>query len=289
MLSELYKGKLKVCPRCKGHKYIKGQKVSVAEVGHLPDYEHNRRGLCFLCDGTGEVFYTEDNRVLKIVKKNKMNYIIEYSPENGEKIRMLSSFRDNSNSNKIKYNDVKSSEIKDFTSEVEEEDFFPNMYETVWSDWSKVADVIFEEYPNAKPINVNRFDGGYYQEDMSGDCVSFLIYYDELGAPIKPFYIKPSYDFGVEDTSHNGIVMLKNNYVFGVSGTYIEAKKMLYLGVKTKLGFRYYEVSNIKYSPEIKNETLNYVMNTKLSFEDMGQFIKSMSLLILKDLYDMIG
>lgn len=288
MLSELYKGKLKTCPRCKGHKYIKGQKISVTHVGHLPDYEHNEDGLCFLCDGTGEAFYTEDNKVLKIVKKNKMNYIIEYSPINGEKVRLLSRFRDDSNSNEIRCNKGKYSEIKDCTSEVKEEDFFPTMYEMVWSDWSKVADVIFEEYPNAKPISINRFNGGCFQEDMSGDCVNFLIYYDETGHPIKPFYINPPYDAEIENESCNGIVMLRNDYIFGVSGTYIESKKMLYLGLKTTAGFRYYEISNIKYSPELKGEVLNCNTNEKTSFGDIKQYISELSLLVLKDVYNMI-
>lgn len=286
MLSELYKGEKKVCPRCKGYKYIRGQKV-YANAVQLPNYKHNEQGLCFLCDGTGEAFYTEDNKVLKMVSKGKMNYIIEYSPKNGEKICVLTGFRDDSSCND-------SRTVKDFTSEVKEEDFFPNMYEMVWSDWSKVADVIFEEYPNARPINVNKFDAYEYEEGVSGDCINFLIYYDEFGKPIKPFYTNPPYDVDIDDDSCKGIVMLKHDYVFGVSGTYIESEKMLYLGIKTLREFKYYEVSDIRCSESLIKEIANEEktnpdirMTMFSSFLDKD--IKKIANVILKDLYSMVN
>ena len=223
-LSELYNGELKACPRCKGHKYIRGQKIHKRDK-HLPNYKKNENGLCFLCDGEGKAFYTTDNRVLKLDSKYGREYIIEYCPTNGNKISVTSNFKTINKTSKVKASEYM----------LTEDDLFPNMYEMVWNDWSKIADAIFEEYPDAKAINIDKFYD-YYEEDGYGDCISSLFYYNEYGLPIKPFYIQPSYDDAVYE-SHKGIVMLNKNYIFGVSGTYVENKKMLCLCIKTLMYF----------------------------------------------------
>lgn len=278
-ISKLYDGELKKCPRCKGHKYIRGQKVSYAEGSQLPNYKKIEAGVCFLCNGTGEAFYTEDNRVLKCVKSFGKNYIVEYSPVDGRKMRMISSFKSNESNNMI---DKKKESIKDLTGQVKEEDFFPSMYEMVWNDWSSVADVIFKEYPNAKPVSIDKFYGDYEDESISGDYINFLIYYNEYGLPIKPFYTNPPYDIDVNDNSYKGIVMVDKNYMFAVSGTYIESKKRLCLGVKTTGEFKYYEVENIE-----NIDSDNFDLDARMSMLSLflERDMKKMSEIIVKDLY----
>lgn len=278
-ISELYNGELKTCPRCKGHKYIRGQKVSYKEGHHLPNYKKIEAGVCFLCDGKGKAFYTTDNRVLKAVHRYGVDYIVEYSPVNGKKIGMVSSLNHTS----------KSDLAKELTHEVNEEEFFPTMYEMVWNDWSKVADVIFEEYPNAKPVSVDKFYSHYHEEDIPGDCINFLLYYDECGSLIKPFYINPPCDTGVDNNSYKGIVMLNKDYIFGVSGTYVESKKMLYLGIKTSREFKYYEVSDIKYSEGLIKEVSSSDIRMTMLSSFLDKDIKKISKLILKDLYEILG
>lgn len=40
------------CPKCKGHKYFKGQ-------SHIPNYKFNKNGICFTCSGTGESYLVD--------------------------------------------------------------------------------------------------------------------------------------------------------------------------------------------------------------------------------------
>lgn len=274
---KLYDGELKVCPRCKGHKYIRGQKYSSSS--HLPNYKKIDSGLCFLCEGSGEAFYTNDNKVLKCIKKCGKNYIVEYSPTTGRKIGMVSSFKNDDNKNRINKNN---NPIKDLTNKVKEEDFFPTMYEMVWNDWSSVADIIFKEYPNAKPVSVDRFYGDYEDENNSGGYINFLYYYNPYGRPIKPFYINPPYDIYVDDGGYKGVVMVDKNYLYGVSGTYIESKKRLCLGVKTTGEFKYYEVENIE-----NIDSDNFDLDARMSMLSLflERDMKKISEIIVKDLY----
>lgn len=229
-ITDIYQGKEKMCPRCKGHKYILGQKRLDDGFG-LPNYNHIEKGICFLCDGKGTAFHTLDNRVLKLVKtKNNKGRIIEFNPFNGKKKGTLSECElKNISSNVDGKKDYKISE---------EECLFPSRYEMIWCDSSKIADVIVEEYPRAKAISINDF---YDYED--GYCINFLFYYDLSGKPIKPFYLQPPYD--IED-SYKGIIILPGEYLMGVSGTYSEEKDMLYFGVKTANSFKSFEVKNMK-------------------------------------------
>lgn len=158
---------------------------------------------------------------------------------------------------------------------------FPNTYEMIWFDYSKVADLIFEEYPNAKAININKF---YDYE--TGDCINFLFYYDKNGAPIKPFYINPLEC--EENYSQKGIVLL-NDYVFGVSGTYFENDKKLVLGIKTSTGFKCFKINDIKHSEKLTNEVILHKMDKNLSAIDIDKFKKNLGLLILKDIYKMLN
>lgn len=256
-ISDIYEGVEKTCPRCKGHKYILGQKKTYSDSTKLPNYRHIERGICFLCDGKGTAFHTLDNRVLKLVKtKTNKNCIIEFSPFNGKKMGIIPV---NENEIEIDFSgsmDIQKSSniIEDllFPSEVIddiskdvcspstiEEWLFPNTYGEIWCDDSKVADVIMKEYPNARAIAINEFYD--FKDDY---CINFLLYYDMYGNPIKPFYIQPPHD-DVEE-SYKGIVMLSKDYVMGVSGTYSEKRGSVYFGIKTIDSFRILEVENVK-------------------------------------------
>lgn len=60
------------CPRCKGEKYILGQEVKMEVYdGKLPNYKHNERGLCFLCDGAGKVMYDGRGKFVYKYKEGK--------------------------------------------------------------------------------------------------------------------------------------------------------------------------------------------------------------------------
>lgn len=271
ILSEIYNGEYKTCPRCKGHKLIRGQKINNS-YKKLPNYKKIDNGSCFLCNQTGQAFYTIDNRVLKaVIGKNNKDYIIEFDSKNGNKIGLVP---------KHEYINHKNNK-KDINTEqnyiLTEEDLFPDTYEMIWFEHSKVADVIFEEYPNAKAINLNKF---YDYE--TGDCINFLFYYDKNGIPIKPFYINPLEC--EEDYSQKGIVLL-NDYIFGVSGSYFENDKKLILGIKMSNGFKYFEINDIEYSEKLANEVIPHKTDKDSSTIDIDNFKKNLGLLILKDIY----
>lgn len=275
ILSEIYNGEYKTCPRCKGHKLIRGQKINNS-YKKLPNYKKIDNGSCFLCNQTGKAFYTKDNRVLKaVVGKNNKDYIIEFDPTNGNKIGLVPKYEYINHKNNKK--DINTEQNYILTKE----DLFPEAYEMIWFEHSKIADTIFEEYPNAKAINVNKF---YNYE--SGDCINFLFYYNENGAPIKPFYINPLQH--EEDYSQKGIVLL-NDYIFGVSGSYFENDKKLILGIKTSTGFKYFEVNNIECSEKLANEIISYKVDKNSPVIDMGKFKKNLGFLILKDIYKMLN
>ena len=50
------------CPRCKGHKYIRGQEGNkyIGENYKLANYKKVEGGLCFLCDGEGTANYSKE-------------------------------------------------------------------------------------------------------------------------------------------------------------------------------------------------------------------------------------
>ena len=275
ILSEIYNGEYKICPRCKGHKLIRGQKINNS-YKNLPNYKKIDNGSCFLCNQTGKAFYTKDNRVLKaVVGKNNKDYIIEFDPTNGNKIGLVPKYEYINHKNNKK--DINTEQNYILT----EEDLFPEAYEMIWFEHSKIADTIFEEYTNVKAINVNKF---YNYE--SGDCINFLFYYNENGAPIKPFYINPLQH--EEDYSQKGIVLL-NDYIFGVSGSYFENDKKLILGIKTSTGFKYFEVNNIECSEKLANEIISYKVDKNSPVIDIDNFKKNLGLLILKDIYKMLN
>ena len=278
IVSDVFNGEYKMCPRCKGHKYIIGQKTTHdGNYSSLPNYIKISKGLCFLCEGKGQAFFTTDNRVVKsVVSKNGNDCVLEFDAETGVKIRIVPS-NEYLDKNKLEVNKNKN------MYSLSEEDLFPTMYEMIWSDWSRVADVIFEEYPNAKAISINRFD-----EERHGVCINFLFYYDEKGNFIKPNFIKPPYDSydDIINASYNGIVLLNKHYV-GVSGTYIEKENSLNIGFKTKDAFKYYELENINIS---KNK---YDKSIKVSYGEEDTIfkldvIKSISIKALNDMYKIL-
>lgn len=50
------------CPRCKGHKYIRGQEGNpyYGESYKLANYKEIQGGICFLCDGQGTANYSKE-------------------------------------------------------------------------------------------------------------------------------------------------------------------------------------------------------------------------------------
>lgn len=294
-ISDIYEGLEKTCPRCKGHKYILGQKKTYGDGAALPNYKHIERGICFLCDGKGTAFHTLDNRVLKLVKtKTNKNCVIEFSSFNGKKIGIIplkengvnfSSSMDMQSLDLIEELLFPSEVITDspegvYSPSTIEEWLFPNTYEEAWCDDSKVADAIMNEYPNAKAIVVNEF------YDFTDDyCINFLFYYDIHGNPIKPFYVQPPYD-NVEE-SYKGIVMLSKDYVMGVSGTYSEKSDSIYFGIKTINSFRTLKVENIKSNMK-KFKNLINSQNKDINLSLNNAFCKKiMSAKILNDAIDM--
>lgn len=51
-----------ICPRCKGHKYIRGQEGNryAGEHYKLANYKKVEGGICFLCNGQGVANYSKE-------------------------------------------------------------------------------------------------------------------------------------------------------------------------------------------------------------------------------------
>lgn len=66
------------CPRCKGHKTIRGQEGNRyrGENYKLPNYKKVEAGICFLCDGEGLANY---NKEKNIFVKEKNGAILKYN------------------------------------------------------------------------------------------------------------------------------------------------------------------------------------------------------------------
>ena len=243
-------GTLKTCPRCKGHGYILGQKKKYKEHStHLPDYRKNKKGLCFLCDGKKEAFFTDDNRVFKF-KKDKLGKVsvIEFCSSTGRLIGEVTDFNlDTLNS-------------KNYNIISDEECLFPSEYESIIGEHSNIIDAILKEHPMSKVVSIDH----YYSDD--GYTFSFLMYYDKNIELIKPFYTKPTYD--ELDSLLNGTAIVKDDYSMAVSGAYYENSDSLYLGIKNKEGFNSVTIRNIKdvfniykNKPIEKNEISNFINN----------------------------
>lgn len=264
-ITDLYIGEYRECPKCKGTGKLEGQQVEMDnKTCRLPNYKHVKSGDCFLCNKTGEVFFSIDNRVLKLsTDKYGKPCVCEYSNENGFFVRII-------------YNNelLSSSNISKCTDDyvVKEEDLFPERYEFAWGDWSRVADIILEEYPNSKPIFIDRYFGIEEGEETS---IGFLHYYDKNGKFIKPYYINPPHD--LEDYAYKGIIHAED-IALGVSGIYFEDSKKMVLGVKYDDKFSYYNLKNISLKADFE-------INQN---QDINMIIENIASLVLKDVYSII-
>lgn len=241
-------GSFKTCPRCKGLGYILGQKKKHKAITyHLPNYKKNKRGLCFLCDGKKEAFFTDDNRVFKFKKdKSGKVAIIEFCSFTGDLIGEVTDFNlDNLKS--IDYDTIS-----------EEECLFPSEYESIIGEHSEVIDAILKEHPLAKVVSIDHYcsDDGY--------TFSFLMYYDKNLELIKPFYEKPIYE--EFDSLLTGTAIVKDDYAMAVSGAYYENSDSLYLGIKTKEGFNSETIRHVK-------RVLRIYKDKPITTSDVSNFI----------------
>lgn len=245
-------GALKTCPRCKGHGYILGQKTKYRYYdSHLPNYKKNKRGLCFLCDGKKEAFFTNDNRVLKF-KKDKLGKlsVIEFCPSTGRLIGEVIDFNLDT-LNTTNYNIIS-----------DEECLFPSQYESITGEHSNIIDAILKEHPLSKVVSVDH----YYSDD--GYTFSFLMYYDNNIELIKPFYEKPIYE--ELDSVLTGTAIVKDDYSMAVSGAYYEDSDSLYLGIKSKEGFNSATIRNVK-------DVFNIYKNKPIEINEISNFINNTS------------
>lgn len=243
-------GSFKTCPRCKGHGYMLGQKkYSKEHSGHLPDYRKNKKGLCFLCDGKKEAFFTDDNKVLKF-KRDKFGSlsVIEFCPVTGNLIGEL----ENLNPTDTNY------------STLNKEFLFPNHYEDIVGGHSAVFETILKEHPKSKIINSDYY---FYDDEY---IFSFLMYYDKDLNLIKPFYIEPKYD--ELDLSLTGMVLVNDDYSMVVSGIYYENDDSLHLGIKNNHGFNSAIVLKVK-------DIFNIYKNKSIKQSEVSNFINNVGTL----------
>lgn len=270
----MIQGNYKTCPRCKGHGYILGQKDK--KYFTLPNYKHNQKGICFLCDGKKQAFFTEDNRVLKFKDKYGRRIITEYSPLTGDYIGIVSdlnTYTSYTTSNTLDFSNPIVPTDLDLTSLNMEDLLFPTMYEAVLNDSCPIIDLILATYPESKAININYFKTlDFDNNDFSN--FDFLIYYDKDYNIIKPFYTKPRYE--KHDSLLTGIAIVPESYSFAVSGSYDENNDKLLIGIKNNKGFKYLHINNFK------EEYTKYTINHGIKHSDIYKvFLHENNLLVL--------
>lgn len=251
-LKDLFNGEEITCPKCEGLTRLRGQQVSkYNQRRQLPNYKEIEDGICFLCNGTGKSFLTDDNRLLKFVTtKNGNQCLLEYHPETFSKVRIIPDHEYKNKKPILKFN---GSHIHSLDSIYMPESLFPNKHELLWGVWSKAADKALKENPNSKPISMYP----YYDEEANEPVIEFTLYLNADGKYIQPFYEEAE----GEDLTYNAVAQLNNSYI-GASGTYFinSDKLMIAFKLNNILGakeiYKQYDLIGFDISTSFYNSTI---------------------------------